>query len=135
MPWHLIKEIRYVCLCVCLSVGLYVSVSLSVCLFVCLSVCLFVCLALSVCLCLSACLSVSVCLSQSQDIIRRANNENGHAAATRKEKKMKFFRRACFRRVCIKMCSSCDRIFWEMGHKGKNFCSVCHNSQQIRSQF
>ena len=45
-----------------------------------------------------------------------------------KKENEKMFRRACSRRICIKMCSSCDRTFWEVGRKGREFLQ--HLSQQ-----
>ena len=42
-------------------------------------------------------IDVSFAHPWSQDIIKWASRENGHAAATREEKKMKIFRRACSR--------------------------------------
>ena len=82
-------------------------------------------------------LDVSLAHPWSQDIIRRASKENGHAVATREEKKMKIiFRRACSRRICIKMCSSCDRTFWEVGHKGREFFAAFVTTlSKSRSQF
>ena len=67
-------------------------------------------------------LDVSLAHRWSQDIIRRTSKKNGHAALPREEKKMKkMFRRACSSRICTKMCSSCDRTLWEVGHKGREF--------------
>ena len=79
-------------------------------------------------------IDVSLAHSWSQNIIRRASKENGHAAATREEK-MKIFRRACSRRICIKMCSFC-RTFWEVGHKGREFFAAFVTTvSKSRSQF
>ena len=82
-------------------------------------------------------IDVSLAHPWSQDIIRRSSKENGHAAVTREDKKMKkIYRRACSRRICIKMCSSCDRTFWEVGHKGSEFFAAFVTTvSKSRSQF
>ena len=65
-------------------------------------------------------LDVSLSHPWSQGIIRRASKENGHAATTREGKNEKIFRRACSRRICIKMCSSCEEHFGRWGTKAEN---------------
>ena len=75
-------------------------------------------------------LDVSLVHSWSQDIIRRASKENGHAAAAREEKKMK---KCSEELVSGGYVSRCIPLviehFGRWGTKAEYFCSICHNSQ------
>ena len=54
----------------------------------------------------------------------------------RRQENEKILRRACSRRICIKMCSSCDRTFWEVGHKGREvFAAFVTTISKSRRQF
>ena len=69
----------------------------------------------------------------SQDIIRRASKENGHAAVTREEKKMKKYSEELVPGEYVSRCLPLViEHFGRWGTKAGNFCSICHNSQQIQ---
>ena len=116
----------------CLDTSLPVSCSTGspfTCLFASLSVCPCICLSVCLSVCLYVCMYVSLAHPWSQDIIRRLARK---MVMLSRQENEKIFRKACSTRICIKTCSSCDRTFWEVGHKGRVFCSICHNSQQIQ---
>ena len=73
-------------------------------------------------------LDVSLAHPWSQDIIRRLARKMVMLPQQEKKRKQKIVRRACSRRICIKMCSSCDRTFWEVGHTDREYLQ--HLSQQ-----
>ena len=68
-------------------------------------------------------LDVSLAHPWSQDIIRRASKENGHAAATREQMKMKNIQKSLFQENMYQDVFLCDRTFWEVGHEGREFLS------------
>ena len=77
-------------------------------------------------------LDASLAHPWSEDIIRRASGENGHAATTREEKKMKKYSVELVPGRYVSRCVPLviELPFWDVGHKNKSiFCSICHNSQ------
>ena len=78
-------------------------------------------------------LDVSLAHPWSQDIIRRASKENGHAAVAREEKKMKKYSEELVPGGYVSRCVPLViEHFGRWGTKTENFCSICHNSQQIQ---
>ena len=82
-------------------------------------------------------LDVSLAHPWSQDIIRRASKENGHAAVTREEKKMKKYSEELVPGGYVSRCLPLViEHFWEVGHKGREFFAAFVTTiSKSRSQF
>ena len=76
---------------------------------------------------------VSLAHPWSQDIIGRASKGNGHAAATREEKKMKKYSEELVPRGYVSTCV--PLVIEHLGggaQRQRIFCNIFHNSQQIQ---
>ncbi len=56
----------------------------------------------------------------------RASRKNGHAAATREEKKQEKYLEELVPGVYVSSCV--PLVILEVGHKVRDFCNICHNS-------
>ena len=92
----------------------------------CLSVCLSVCLSYTG---QNLYINVSLAHTWSQDIIRRASKENGHAAVRREEKKIEKYSEELVPGGYVSRCVPLViEHFWRWGTKAENFLQ--HLSQQ-----
>ena len=81
-------------------------------------------------------LDVSLAHPWSQDIIRRASKENGHAAATREEKKMKKYSEELVPETYVSRCVPLViEHFGRWGTRQKIFVAFVTTVSKCRSQF